>query len=158
MLTVHGKEALKPAYWRFLLTGIFLGSHWCDEEFQQIQSVFTEDFSYFHLFSPLFRVFLINSSAHAIISLLFRWTTVDRLYAILTNVIFTLILLVMVTKVWPPFCTLLITEYGRSPGVRFLEILRFLRTCFMVRGVFLDALSMVALMPRQGAPWYHLPL
>ena len=75
-----------------------------------------------------------------------------------TNVIFTLALLAMVTRVWPPFCTLLITEYSLSPGVRFLEILRFLRTCFMVRGVFLDALSMVALMPRQGAPWYHLPL
>ena len=60
----------------------------------------------------------------------------------------------MVTRVWTPFFTLLITEYGRSPGVRFLEILRFLRICFMISGVFLDARSMVPFIPRQEAPRY----
>ena len=67
------------------------------------------------------------------------------------ELLFSLTTLPMATRVCPPFCTPLFIEYGRSSDVRFLEILRFLRTCLMARGVFLDARSMIALMPQHGA-------
>ena len=64
---------------------------------------FTEEALCYSLFSHLFfLIFILFSGAYAITPFLFRWTTVDRLYAILTNVIFTLTLPTMVTRVWPP--------------------------------------------------------
>ena len=93
---------------------------------------------------------------YAILPCFFNVIMVSVLYPRQRNIALTLYLLTMVTNVWPPFMIPFMTEYGLSPGERFLVILRFLLTCSTVRGCFLDALPMVALMSLLTCSLYHL--